>query len=49
MTYNAEKIGHACKSKANLNRENWVIFLMITYSEKWHYFAVKEHLHCLGE
>ena len=42
MTYNTEKIRHAYKSRYNLERENQVIFLMITDGKKWHYFAVKK-------
>ena len=34
VTYNAEKIRHAYKSKYNLTRENQVILLMITDGEK---------------
>ena len=41
MPYNTKEIRHACKSKCNLKRENQVILLMITDSEKWHYLAVK--------
>ena len=41
VTYNAEKIRHAYKSKYNLTHENQVILLMITDGEKWHYLAVK--------
>ena len=40
---------HAYKSKYNLKRENQVIFLMITSSEKWHCLAVKNCLHNLEE
>ena len=32
---------HAYKSKCNSTRENQVILLMITDSEKWHYLAVE--------
>ena len=42
MRYNTEKIGHAYKSKHNLDRENQIILLMITDVEKWHYLAVKK-------
>ena len=42
MSYNTEKISHACKSKYNLKRENQVIILMITDGEKWYYLAVKK-------
>ena len=42
MRYNTEKIGHAYKSKHNLDRENQIILLMITGVEKWHYLAVKK-------
>ena len=41
MPNNTEKVRHAYKSKYNLNRKNQVIFLMITFGEKWHYLAVK--------
>ena len=41
MPHNTEKIRHAYKSKYNLNCENQVILLMITYGTKWHYLAVK--------
>ena len=41
VPHNTEKIGHACKSKYNLTRENQVILLMITDGEKWHYLTVK--------
>ena len=41
MPHNNKEIRHAYKSKYNLNRENQVIFLMITDGEKWHYLAVK--------
>ena len=42
IPYITEKIGHAYKSKHNLNRENQVILLMITDGKKWHYLAVKK-------
>ena len=35
-----KKISLAYKSKHNLNREEQVILLMISYGEKWHYTAV---------
>ena len=38
---NNKEIRHAHKSKYNLKRENQVILLMITGSEKWYYLAVK--------
>ena len=41
VPHNTEKIRHAYKSKNNLTRENQVILLMITDSEKWHYLGVK--------
>ena len=41
VPHNTEKIRHAYKSKHNLKRENQVILLMITDSEKWHYLALK--------
>ena len=49
LPYNNEKIKHAYKSKHNLNRENQVILLMITDSEKWHYLAATNCLHYLRE
>ena len=41
MSYNAENIRLAYKSKYNFKRENQVILLMITDGKKWHYLAVK--------
>ena len=41
VSYNTEKIRHACKSKYNLTRENQVILLMITDAVKWYYLTVK--------
>ena len=41
VRYNTEKIRPTYKSKYNLTRENQVILLMITDSEKWHYLAVE--------
>ena len=41
VLYNTEKIELAYKSNHNFERENQVILLMITDSEKWHYLAVK--------
>ena len=41
MPHNTEEIGHALKSKYNLNCENQVILLVITDGEKWHYLAVQ--------
>ena len=41
VPYNTEKIRHTYKSKYNLTRENQIILLMITDSEKWHYLTVK--------
>ena len=41
MSYNAENIKLAYKSKHNFNRENQVILLMITDGEKWHYLPLK--------
>ena len=38
---NTKEIRHVHKSKYNLKRENQVILLMITGSEKWYYLAVK--------
>ena len=37
-----KEIRHAYKSKFNLNRENQVIYLMITDGKKWHYLAIKK-------
>ena len=37
-----KKIGHAYKSKYNLNHENQIILSMITDGEKWYYLAVKK-------
>ena len=34
MPYNIEKIGHVCKSKHKLTRENQVIILMIADGKK---------------
>ena len=42
VLYNTEEIRHAHKSKHNLNQENKVILLMITYGKKCHYLAVKK-------
>ena len=42
VPYNTKEIRHAYKSKYNLKRENHVILLMITDSEKWHYLPVKK-------
>ena len=42
MSYNAEKIRHAYKSKYNLKRQNQVSLLIITDGEKWHYLAVEK-------
>ena len=41
VSYNAEKIRLAYKSKHNFKRENQVILLMITDGKKWHYLEVK--------
>ena len=52
MPYNTKEIRHAYKSKYNLNHENCenhIILLMITDVKKWHYLAVKNCLHYLGE
>ena len=49
MPYNTKKISHTYVSKYNLKRENQVVFLMITHSEKGHYLAVKNCLHYLEE
>ena len=40
VSYNAENIRLAYKSKHNFKRENQVILLMITDGIKWHYLAV---------
>ena len=42
VPYNTKEMRHAYQSKYNLKRENHVILLMITDSEKWHYLAVKK-------
>ena len=49
VSYNSKETRHAYKSKHNLNRENEVIGLMITDSEKWHYLTVRKCLYCLEE
>ena len=49
VTHNTEKTRQAYESKYNLERENQLILLMITDDEKWHYLAVKNCLHYLGE
>ena len=49
IPHNTEEIRHVFNSKYNLNRENQVIFLMITDGKKWHYLAVKKCLHYLEE
>ena len=41
VPHNTKKIRHVCKSKYNLNRENQVIYLMITDGKIWHYLAIK--------
>ena len=41
VPHKTRKISLAYKSKHNLTRENQVIILMITDSEKWHYLVVK--------
>ena len=41
MPHNTKEIRHAYKSKCNLECENQVIELMVTYGKKWHYLAVK--------
>ena len=41
VPHNTEEIRHGYKSEYNSNRQNQVIFLMITDGEKWHYLAVK--------
>ena len=41
VPHNTRKIHVAYKSKHNLTRENRIILLMITDSEKWHYLTVK--------
>ena len=42
MPHSTDKIRHAYKSRHNFKRENEVILLMITDSEKWHYLAVEK-------
>ena len=49
MPYDTEEIRHAYKSKNNSEREDQVILLMITDGKKWHYLALKNCLHYLGE
>ena len=49
VSYNSKDSRHAYKSKHNLNRENELIGLMITDSEKWHYLTVRKCLYCLEE
>ena len=44
-----KKCDIAHKSKYNLNWENQVILLVITYGKKRHYLAVKNCPHYLGE
>ena len=41
VSYNAENIRLANKSKHNFKRENQVILLINTDAKKWHYLAVK--------
>ena len=41
MSYNAENIRLAYKSKHNYKCKNQVILLIITDDKKWHYLAVK--------
>ena len=41
VPHNEKTINLAYKSKYNRKRENQVVFLMITNSEKWHYTALK--------
>ena len=41
VPHNTRKIHVAYKSKHNLTRENHIILLMITDSEKWHYLTIK--------
>ena len=41
VPHNTWEIRVAYKSKYNFKRDNRVIFLMITDSKKWHYFAVE--------
>ena len=49
VPYNTEQIRLAYNSKYNTKRKNQVMLLMITDGKKWHYFAVKNCLHCLKE
>ena len=41
VSFNTKKIEIAYKSKYNLVRDNQILLLMISNSEKWHYLAVK--------
>ena len=41
IPHNAKTINLAYNSKYNCKRENQVVLLMITNSEKWHYIALK--------
>ena len=41
VQHNKETINLKYKSKYNLKRENQLILLIITNSEKWHYIALK--------
>ena len=41
VSYNAENVRLAHKSKHNFKCENQVIFLTITDGKKWHYLIVK--------
>ena len=41
VPHNKETTNLEYKSKCNRKRENKVIFLIITNSEKWHYIALK--------
>ena len=41
IPYNTKKVEVAYKSKYNLERDNQIIFIMITGGEKWHYIVVK--------
>ena len=46
---NCEEIKQAYISKHNSERENKVILVWITDSEKWHYLAIKRYIRLLRE
>ena len=41
IPHSTNQIRHAYKSKFSLTKKHQVILLLITDSEKWHYFSVK--------